>query len=395
MSMRAAQVETTVFVLVAAAFTNIYITQPILPLIEREFGASTSVVAWTVSAVLLGIALANLPFGWLADRAPVRPIILCGASAIALAGVVASLTTRIEVLIAARFVQGAFIPALTTCLAAHLARTLDRARLNVVMGGYVAATVTGGMLGRLLGGYVHSPHTWRHAFLSAALVVMLAAVVAARVLRASPPPALAHRNEIGFIALLTRGELWRAYLCGLVGQAVFSPLFTYMPYRLAEARFGLSTADTTLVYLVYLIGIVMGPGAGRLANRWGSGRTMVTATGVFALALALLAVPAVSAVVAALVLVCAGFFTLHAAAVALLNRRLALGQGRANALYVLGYYCGAALGVTWASYAYQYGGWQLVIGFAMLLLCVPLAAGWREWRDERQSPSPTARGQES
>jgi YNFM family putative membrane transporter len=163
-----------------------------------------------------------------------------------------------------------------------------------------------------------------------------------------------------------------------------------MPYRLAEARFGLSTADTTLVYLVYLVGIVMGPGAGALANRWGSGRTMVAATGVFALALALLTLPAVSAVVVALVLVCAGFFTLHAAAVALLNRKLALGQGRANAFYVLGYYCGAGLGVTWASYAYQSGGWQLVIGFAMLLLSVPLFAGLREWHDERLPKSPTA-----
>jgi YNFM family putative membrane transporter len=391
MTPRAGHVEATVFVLVAAAFTNIYITQPILPLIEREFAASTSVVAWTLSAVLLGIALANLPFGWLADRAPLRPIILSGASAIALAGIVASLTARIEVLIAARFIQGAFIPALTTCLAAHLARTLERTRLNVAMGGYVAATVLGGMLGRLLGGYVHSAQTWRHAFLSAALVVVVAAVAAARVLGSSaPPPVSAQRDAISFRALLTRSELWRAYVCGLVGQAVFSPVFTYMPYRLAEARFGLSTADTTLVYLVYLVGIVMGPGAGALANRWGSGRTMVAATGVFALALALLTLPAVSAVVVALVLVCAGFFTLHAAAVALLNRKLALGQGRANAFYVLGYYCGAGLGVTWASYAYQSGGWQLVIGFAMLLLSVPLFAGLREWHDERLPKSPTA-----
>ena len=40
-----------------------------------------------------------------------------------------------------------------------------------------------------------------------------------------------------------------------------------------------------------------------------------------------------------------GFFTVHAAAVGALNRKLTVGQGRDNALYVLGYYVGAWFGM--------------------------------------------------
>lgn len=379
------RLQVVVFALVCAAFANIYITQPVLALVERDFAADTVQAARSVSAVLLGIALANLPFGYLADRFPVRPLVATGGIMIACAGVVAYATHDLQVLIAARFVQGLFVPALTTCLAAHLARVLPVAHLNVVMGSYVAATVLGGMLSRLLGGWIHAPAHWRNAFLSAAAAVLIATVLALRELPPAMAPATAPRTSSSFIALLSRGDLWLCYLCGAAGQSVFSPVFNYMPYRLAEAPFGLSTRATSLVYLVYLVGVFMAPAAGRVANRWGTGRTLIGGAVVLLLALSLLLVPMVSAVVVALVLLCGGFFTIHAAAVGALNRKLSSGQGRANALYVLGYYGGAALGITWGGVAYQHHGWPAVIGCAMLFATVPLGVGLVERAAEQRA----------
>ena len=388
--LNSARLQAVVFALVCAAFVNIYITQPILSVLEDQFHASILQVSFSVSAVLLGIALANLPFGALADRWPVGRLVLLGGSVIALAGLVCSLTDNLSVLIAARFVQGAFVPALTTCLAAHLARLLPAASLNVVMGSYVAATVLGGMLSRLLGGYVFPPAHWRWAFVVAAVAVVIAVLLGWRELRDAPAPPPAHRDSVTFGALLSQRSLWLSYLCGAAGQAVFSPVFNYMPYRLAEKPFELSTQQTSLVYLVYLVGIVMGPGAGRIANRYGSGRTLLGGATVLAGALLLLLVPSVTAVVVALVLVCGGFFTVHAAAVGALNRKLIHGQGRANALYVLGYYLGAWFGITWAAWVYQHGGWSALIGCAVLLVSVPFTAGLLEWQAERRRPARVA-----
>ena len=67
-----ARLQAVVFALVCAAFANIYVTQPILSVLENEFHASFLQVSFSVSAVLLGIAFANLPFGALADRWPAR-----------------------------------------------------------------------------------------------------------------------------------------------------------------------------------------------------------------------------------------------------------------------------------------------------------------------------------
>ena len=380
-----ARLQTVVFALVCAAFANIYVTQPILSVLEDEFHASILHVSFSVSAVLLGIAFANLPFGALADRWPVGRLMVMGGTVIALAGLVCSMTNNLDVLIAARFVQGAFVPALTTCLAAHLARLLPPASLNVVMGSYVAATVLGGMLSRLLGGYVFPPAHWRWAFIAAAALVVIAMALAWRELCDAPAPSPTQRDSVGFLGLLSQPALWLSYLCGAAGQAVFSPVFNFMPYRLAEAPFRLSTKQTSLVYLVYLVGIVMGPGAGRIANRYGTGRTLMGGSAVLASALLLLLVPSVTAVVVALVLVCGGFFTVHAAAVGALNRKLIAGQGRANAIYVLGYYIGAWFGITWAAWVYQHRGWHAVMGCAVLLVGVPFTAGVLERRTERRA----------
>jgi YNFM family putative membrane transporter len=173
-----AGVQFWVFSLVTAAFTTIYITQPVLPIIQTEFGVNEARSSLTISAVIFGITLSNLPLGVAADRFAIKPIIFVGGCAITLCGWVCALAGDISVLIATRFVQGLFIPCLTTCVAAYIARTIPPENLNVVMGSYVSATVAGGLGGRLLGGFVHPPLHWRYAFVSASVFLLTATLAA-------------------------------------------------------------------------------------------------------------------------------------------------------------------------------------------------------------------------
>ena len=172
------RLQLTVFALVAASFTNIYITQPLLPVLQAEFATSMVLISTSVSAVIFGIVLTNLPFGALADRVRIQPIILGGGVMVALGGVICALTDNLGVFIGARLMQGLFIPALTTCLAAYLAKTLPLDRLNVVMGSYVSATVCGGLGGRLLGGWVDRFFNWRYALLVAAGLILITVITA-------------------------------------------------------------------------------------------------------------------------------------------------------------------------------------------------------------------------
>jgi YNFM family putative membrane transporter len=376
-----------VFALVSASFTNIYITQPVLPVLRDEFAADLVLVSFSVSAVILGIAISNLPFGLLADRLPIHPIILTGGILVALGGLVCAVTKDLWVLITARFLQGLFIPALTTCLAAYLAKVLPTERLNVVMGSYVSATVLGGLGGRLLGGWIHPPLHWRYAFVSASILILIATFTAFRWLPRTSIENKWQHIPISYWELLKRWELLLIYFCAMGSFLIFSSVFNYLPFRVTAPPFSFSTELTTLLYLVYIVGIFMGPTAGRASNRFGSGNTLLGGVAVLGASLTLILLPSITAVVLALLGICAGFFTIHAAAVGSLNRKLSSGQGRANALYVLFYYMGGWLGITLSGFAYKQGGWSAVIYICLFFLVIPLGAGIGERKNSRRRTS--------
>ncbi len=373
------KLQIAVFALVSASFANIYITQPVLPVLQQEFRVTPVQVSFTVSAVIFGIVLSSLFFGSLTDRVSIHPILLTGGVCVAAGGMVSAVTHDFKVLVAARFFQGIFIPALTTSLSAWLARTLPGRRLSVVMGSYVSATVLGGLSGRLLGGFIHPPLHWRYAFFSAAGLILAATVAAALVL---PPTKKgggpAKRSNSGLLPLLKRKDLVLIYGCGAGALLVFSPVFNFLPYRMEAPPFQFSTQLTTLIYLVYVLGIFLGPLAGRFSNRFGAGPMLIMATMIEAAGLLLLLIPLVAAVILGLLGVCAGFFTIHAVAIGLLNGKLSQNHGKANALYMVSYYAGGWLGITGGGFAFERFGWPGVVFFVMCFLAIPLATGLRE-----------------
>ncbi|MGZ8473115.1 MAG: MFS transporter [Candidatus Deferrimicrobiaceae bacterium] len=374
--------QALIFFLVSSAFATIYITQPVLPVIRSEFGVSASTASLTVSAVIFGIALATLPFGRLADTFPVRPILFTGGSVVIGCSLFCAATKSLPLLVLARFLQGLFIPSLTTCLVVHLVRSLPQERLNVVMGSYVSATVAGGLGGRLLGGWIHPPLHWRYAFVTASVLLALAMAAAARYLpkeEGEPEPV---SDTTGFLALLSRRDLLRTYFVAFGAFFVFSSLFNYLPFYLAGPDFRASTQVITLMYLSYVIGVVVGPLAGNASDRIGNGATIALGSAVFAVAFLVTFLHSMIAIMASLAGVCAGFFAVHAAAAGSLNRRLTAGRGRANSLYVLFYYLGGSIGITVSGHAYGYGGWRLVAAIGILMLCTTFAAGVAEMRAE-------------
>lgn len=381
--MAKSNIQIQVFALVAATFTTIYITQPVLPVLQAEFHTTEARASLSISIVILGISLANLPFGMLVDRFSIRPIIAVGGMVIGCCGFFCALTTSLGALIVARFVQGLFIPALTTCLAAFLAQSLPRERLNVVMGSYVAATVAGGLGGRLLGGLIHPPLHWRYAFVSASCLLLLVTWWADRSLKDNRAVGRQHTVTIGFWNLLSNGAILRIYIVAFGSFFVFSSVFNFIPFYLSGPPFAASTQTITFLYLSYVIGIFIGPISGRISNRIGNGASMVLGAMVFGLAVGATLIDSIPVIAASLFGVCTGFFTIHSAAAGLLNRKLSTGQGRANSLYVLFYYLGGYTGITLSAQLYTRMGWNGVILLCFGMLLVPLTVGIVEIRTNR------------
>lgn len=80
---------------------------PALPLVAQHFGSSGSLAQLTLSAYIVGLAVAQLVYGPLSDRFGRRPVLMAGMSIYAAASLVALASVSIEMLIVARFLEAA------------------------------------------------------------------------------------------------------------------------------------------------------------------------------------------------------------------------------------------------------------------------------------------------
>ena len=79
---------------------------PALPALTAELGAATSIAQLTVTACLIGLAVGQLVAGPLSDRFGRRGILLVGVVAYIVTSLLCAVSPTVELLIAARLVQG-------------------------------------------------------------------------------------------------------------------------------------------------------------------------------------------------------------------------------------------------------------------------------------------------
>ncbi len=84
--------------------TDMYL--PSLPDIARQLGASTAQVQLTLSAYLIGFAVGQIFHGPISDRHGRKPVLIAALLLYCLASLACALSTSVEMLIVARFVQG-------------------------------------------------------------------------------------------------------------------------------------------------------------------------------------------------------------------------------------------------------------------------------------------------
>ena len=96
-------------VLLIASFMNmidVTIVNVALPSLQKSLGATSSGIEWVVAAYIMAFALGLLPFGRLGDTFGRRRMFLWGVAAFTIASTFCGMASSIEMLIAARVLQG-------------------------------------------------------------------------------------------------------------------------------------------------------------------------------------------------------------------------------------------------------------------------------------------------
>jgi YNFM family putative membrane transporter len=350
-----------------AVFADMYLTQPLLPALGREYAVSAAAAGTTISAIVLTIALTSSAYGPIGDFFGRKRTMLVGCTLLAFATFGCAFAPNFAALVVLRAVQGLLVPSVSAVAVAYLGDLRGARGIGTLVGMYIGASVAGGLLGRVASGLIADATSWRVSFAVFAVLTLAAAVG----LRALPEPSVSMRTgnlarafagayrEMG--AHVFDSRLLGAFVVGASLFFGFIGIFTYLPYRLSEAPFALSTGAISWFYVSYVAGIFTAPLAGRLSAR--ASRRLLMAGGL-AVALAgvgLLAVPSLPVIFAGTIVLCVGMFTAQAIAPAYVNLVARRGKGSANALYQVFYYIGAVLGSTLPGIALERYGWDGVL----------------------------------
>jgi MFS family permease len=360
----------------ASAFIDMYATQPLLPELRVEFGAGEAAVGLTISAITLACALAAPFVGSIADRVGRKRVIV---SAIALLGLVtlgAATASTLPTLIAWRFAQGLFMPAVFAVTLAYIAEEFPAAVGGRAVGAYIGGNVFGGFFGRYCTALVAERADWHIAFvvlggltLAGALLVHIALPRSRKFVRSA-----SLRSALGAIGRFARDPVLIA--TDLVGGSILFTLtaaFTFATYHLAGPPFRLGTAALGNVFCVYLLGVVATPLSGRLIDRFGNRAALLLSVAVSALGITLTLIPNVAFIVTGLGVMATGVFCAQAATQGFIGVVARSGRSTAAALYLTVYYTGGAAGAVVPALVWQHGGWSAVVG---LIVVVQAAGCW-------------------
>lgn len=343
-----------------------------LPALAQSFAAPVQTVQWVVIAYLLATTTAIVGAGRLGDLIGRRRLLLAGLLLFTAASALCGLAPSLELLIAARMVQGLGAAVLMALTMAFVGDVVPKERSGSAMGLLGTMSAVGTAAGPSLGGLLIAGFGWRALFLAGVPLGLAAIALAARTLPAGHGGAKPGQGRFDFAGMTLLGVALAAYAlamtvgrgefgmlnlglgaAALVGAGLFTvverravaPLVRLDQFRDPALTAGLATGAlvsavmmTTLVvgpfYLsgalglgAATVGLAMSAGplvsaltgvpAGRLVDRLGARRmTLAGLCGILAGSLALALVPAAAGLagyVVPLVVTTASYATFQAA----------------------------------------------------------------------------------
>ncbi|QBJ98850.1 Bcr/CflA family efflux MFS transporter [Rhodococcus sp. ABRD24] len=243
---------------IAPLATDMYL--PGLPTMAEGLDTSASTIQLTLTTFMAGLGIGQLIIGPLSDGWGRRRLLIAGTMLCAVSGVLCAIAPTVEVLIAARLLQGFSGGAGIVLARAVIA---DRARGDAAARVFSIMMIIGGVapvIAPLMGGALLGPIGWRGIFwvLAGASIAMLAGVLT--LVPETLPP---ERRHGGGLAALTRNLRYvvrnRVYLGYTFAFAFgFGALFSYIsasPF-IAEHVLRLSPGQFSIVFAVNSVGIV-------------------------------------------------------------------------------------------------------------------------------------------
>jgi predicted MFS family arabinose efflux permease len=367
-------------IIAGAVITNIYCTQPILPLIASDLKVDVSSVDLIAGAALLGFASGLALLLPLGDRFDRRKLVLIQIALAFCFATASALATGIWPLIAASFCVGVVscVPQQLVPFAAVMSAPHERGK-NV--GTVVSGIMIGILLGRTISGVVGEAYGWRAVYgLEAAFMIPVWFAAAMLLPRGTPTTNLSYGRLLASLwplmrdnkpireSMVIQGLLW----------ACFNAFWVNLAELLANGPWHLGSAWAGGFGIIGAAGALAASIGGRISDRSGPRRVVGISVNVVILSYLILAGAETS-----LTLLVVGVIVLDIGVqmgiVSNQTRAFAVdpkAHGRINSLYMTATFIGGAIGVALSGWMMAHFGWKGLVVFCLGLGIIAAGLHW-------------------
>ena len=358
-------------------FANLHMTQPLLPMLAREFQLSELQASWSLTITILMLSLSLLVYGPLSDALGRKPIMVITMAGAVLSALALSQVHDYTTLLILRGIQGFCLGGLPAIAIAYMGDEFTRKAVVLAVGVYISANSLGGVTGRLLSGFVGEHFGWAAAFGTLGLLGAVLLVVFIYLLPKSQNfhakvlhPLLIARDMSGH---LRNPVLLVAYLIAGGNFMIFLNQYTYITFVLAAEPYHLSTHALGMMFLTYLGGTLTSALSGRIAQHIPSpigmalGILLLIAGTLFTLSANLYVI------IGGFLVSSFGFFFTHSLASSWVSQHALKARASASSLYLVFYYLGASSGSMLLAPFWHWQGWAGVVLCSLMVYVLTLA----------------------
>ncbi len=337
-----------------------YATQPLQPLLARQFNVSITKASQFTAIIMLFLAISPIIYGYLLEKVNAKKMLINSSIVLFVTNIFLGLSTNYEWFLFFRTIEALVVPAILTSLMSILAN-IDKENVKFNMSIYVAATVFGGLVGRIFSGFIATNFSYQYVFYSLSLAILIS-IYFVNKLSYEGEATIVKPKISDVLSILKDKRFSTIYLLMFCVFFVFAGVLNVLPFRVKDISSETSEFQISLLYLGYGMGILVSLNSKKIIKYFRNEINTILVGLIFFLFITIfLTVPNIITMFMLLFLFCLGMFTVHTVSTGLANSMKSSQKSLTSGMYLTFYYLGGAMGSYIPSIIYEKFGWNVVI----------------------------------
>ena len=346
-----------------------YATQPIQPLLAKQFNVSIIKASQFTAVIMLFLAISPIIYGYILEKINVKKMLINSSIILFITNIFLGLATSYELFLFFRVIEALVVPAILTSLMSILAN-IDKENIKFNMSIYVASTVFGGLVGRIFSGFIATNLSYEFVFYSLSLAILVSIYFISK-LSYEGEATISKPKITDVMEILKDKRFLIIYFLMFCVFFVFSGVLNILPFRVKEISSNVSEFQISLLYLGYGMGILISLNSSKIVKYFKNELNTILFGLIFFLFITIFLIQENIIFIFLLIfLFCVGMFTVHTVSTGLANSMKESQKSLTSGMYLSFYYLGGALGSFLPSIIYEKFGWNMVIYMFCIILLI-------------------------